>query len=124
MGVAQQFEVSATRVKYLIEQLVKPDLDPRKNLDAPVLRQDVLSMKDLKEGMILQGTIRNVVDFGAFVDIGVKVNGLVHKSQIANQYVKNPRNFLRVGEVRKFRILSVDSLRKRINLTLKNVVEE
>jgi uncharacterized protein len=122
--VAQQFNVPPTRVKYLIEQLSKPDLDPRENLDAPVLRQDVLSMKDLKEGMILQGTIRNVVDFGAFVDIGVKVNGLVHKSQIANQYLKNPRNFLKVGEVKKFRILSLDITRKRINLSLKNVIEE
>ncbi|MHA1856123.1 MAG: Tex family protein [Promethearchaeota archaeon] len=118
---ARKFGVDANKIRYLVEQLRKPDLDPRDESEGPVLRQDVLSIDDLKEGMILKGTIRNVVDFGAFVDIGVKINGLVHKSQIANQYVKNPQDFLSVGDVKDFMIFKVDKERKRIQLSLKLV---
>ncbi len=121
---AAKFEVEPNKIRYLVEQLRKPDLDPRDDSDGPVLRQDVLSIDDLKEGMILKGTIRNVVDFGAFVDIGVKINGLVHKSQIANQYVKNPQDFLSVGEVKDFMIFKVDKARKRIQLSLKQIPQE
>ncbi|MHA1512322.1 MAG: Tex-like N-terminal domain-containing protein [Promethearchaeota archaeon] len=121
---AAKFEVDANKIRYLVEQLRKPDLDPRDDSDGPVLRQDVLSIDHLKEGMILKGTIRNVVDFGAFVDIGVKINGLVHKSQIANQYVKNPQDFLSVGEVKDFMIFKVDKERKRIQLSLKLIPQE
>ncbi len=121
---AAKFEVEPNKIRYLVEQLRKPDLDPRDDSDGPVLRQDVLSIDDLKEGMILKGTIRNVVDFGAFVDIGVKINGLVHKSQITNQYVKNPQDFLSVGEVKDFMIFKVDKARKRIQLSLKLIPQE
>ena len=86
--------------------------------------QDILSIDDLKEGMILKGTIRNVLDFGAFGDIGVRSNGLVHKSQIANQFVKNPHDFLAVGDVKEFKIIGIDLARNRIQLSLKQILSK
>ena len=121
---AKKLNVEPNRIRYLAEQLQKPNLDPREKLDPVILRQDVLSMDDLKEGMILKGTIRNVIDFGAFVDIGVKVNGLVHKSQIANQFVKNPHDFLAVGDVKEFMIIGIDLTRNRIQLSIKQVLSK
>jgi len=118
-GLAKQYNEDPDKIRYLIDQLIKPDLDPRDSLAAPILRKDVLSIDDLKEGMIIKGTIRNVVDFGAFVDIGVKVNGLVHKSEIANKFVSNPAEYLAVGDVKDFMVLSVDKARSRIQLSLK-----
>ncbi len=121
-SVAKKFNVEPNSIRYLIEQLRKPNLDPREKLDSVILRSDVLSIDDLKEGMIVKGTIRNVVDFGAFVDIGVKINGLVHKSQIADQYVKNPHEFLAVGDVKDFMITSIDKERHRIQLSIKQIL--
>jgi len=120
-SLVRKYGVERDKIRYLIDQLMKPTLDPRDALDAPILRQDVLSIEDLKEGMIVKGTVRNVVDFGAFCDIGVKYDGLVHKSQIANQFVQNPHDFLKVGEVYDFMIIGVDLGRKRIQLSIKQV---
>ena len=95
--------------------------DPRDELPPPLLREDVLDMKDLKEGMILQGTVRNVIDFGAFVDIGVHQDGLVHISQISEKFIRHPSDVLKVGDVVKVKILGVDLAKKRISLTMKEV---
>ena len=89
-------------------------------MPAPVLRSDVLEMRDLKEGMILKGTVRNVIDFGAFVDIGVHQDGLVHISQLANKLVKHPLDVVSVGDIVEVKVLSVDPAKKRIQLTMKS----
>ena len=121
---SQKFKVTPERIKFLVEQLRKPDLDPRDECTPPILRKDVLSIEDLKEGMIVKGTVRNVVDFGAFVDIGIKYNGLIHKSEIADQYVKDPRAFLKIGDAFDLMITSIDIARHRIQLSLKRVPEK
>jgi len=90
-------------------------------LPPPLLRQDVLSIEDLKEGMVLNGTVRNVVDFGAFVDIGVKQDGLVHISQLADRYVKNPFEVVSVGDVVKVKVINIDAARGRIGLSMREV---
>lgn len=105
----------------IIKELVKPGRDPRDELPAPILRTDVLEMKDLKPGMELSGTVRNVIDFGVFVDIGVHQDGLVHISQVCNKYIKHPSEVVSVGDVVKVKVLEVDEKRKRISLTMKGV---
>jgi len=105
----------------ILADLEKPGRDPRDELPKPILKNDVLSMKDLKEGMVLKGTVRNVVDFGAFVDIGVKHDGLVHISQIANRYIKDPNEIVAVGDIVDVKILSVDTAKERIGLSMKNL---
>ncbi len=102
----------------IIESLEKPNRDPRDQMDKPILRSDVLSMEDLREGMILKGTVRNVVDFGAFVDIGVKQDGLVHLSKMANRYIKHPLDVVSVGDVIEVKITSIDIDRGRIGLSM------
>jgi uncharacterized protein len=102
----------------IIENLEKPGLDPRDNMPKPILKSDVLKMEDLKEGMILKGTVRNVVDFGAFVDIGVKQDGLVHVSQMAKKYVKNPLEIAAAGDVIEVKVVSIDLERGRIGLSM------
>ena len=106
-------------IRDILESLAKPGRDPRDELPPPLLRQDVLKMEDLKEGMILKGTVRNVVDFGAFVDIGVKQDGLVHVSQMADRYVKNPFEVVSVGDVVTVKVIKVDLERGRIGLSMK-----
>ena len=106
-------------LKDIIEELEKPGRDVRDTLPPPVLREDVLEMEDLKPDMILTGTVRNVIDFGAFVDIGVHQDGLVHISQICDRYIKHPAEVLSVGDVVKVKVLSVDIAKKRIALTMK-----
>ena len=103
----------------IIKELLQPGRDPRDELPPPMLRTDVLDMKDLKPGMELQGTVRNVIDFGAFVDIGVHQDGLVHLSQICDKYIKHPSEVLKVGDVVTVKVLSVDLEKKRISLTMK-----
>ncbi len=103
----------------VIAELKKPGRDPRDEVQAPVLRSDVLSMEDLKEGMVLTGTVRNVIDFGAFVDIGVHQDGLVHISELSDTYVKHPLDVVKVGDIVKVRVLSVDAGKKRIALSMK-----
>ena len=103
---------------------MKPGRDPRDDLPAPILRTDVLEMKDLKSGMVLSGTVRNVIDFGVFVDIGVHQDGLVHISQVANHKVRHPSEVVQVGDIVKVMVLDVDEKRKRISLTMKNLPKE
>ena len=108
----------------ILDNLEKPGLDPRDALPRPILRQDVLKLEDLKPGMILQGTVRNVVDFGAFVDIGVKQDGLVHVSELADHFVRDPHTVVAVGQVMPVRVLSVDTARGRIQLSMRGVEED
>ncbi|HAB00199.1 MAG TPA: RNA-binding transcriptional accessory protein, partial [Ruminococcaceae bacterium] len=103
----------------IITELMKPGRDPRDELAKPLLKTDVMELKDLKPDMILDGTVRNVIDFGAFVDIGVHEDGLVHISQICNRYIRHPSEVLKVGDIVKVKVLSVDMQRKRIALTMK-----
>ena len=105
----------------IAKELSKPGRDPRDELPAPILRKDVLEMKDLKPGMELTGTVRNVIDFGVFVDIGVHQDGLVHISQVCSKFIKHPSEVVSVGDVVKVRVLEVDEKRKRISLTMKDV---
>jgi uncharacterized protein len=119
--LADLLEVGEPTLADILESLAKPGRDPRDELPPPLLRQDVLKMEDLKEGMILKGTVRNVVDFGAFVDIGVKQDGLVHVSQMANRYVKNPFEVVSVGDVVTVKVVKVDMERGRIGLSMKDL---
>jgi uncharacterized protein len=119
--LASLLEVGEPTLTDILEALAKPGRDPRDELPLPLLRQDVLSMEDLKEGMILNGTVRNIVDFGIFVDIGVKQDGLVHISQLANRYVKSPFEVAKVGDVVKVKVIKVDAERGRISLSMKEV---
>ena len=103
----------------ILKELEKPGRDPREEMPGPILRHDVMSMSDLKEGMILKGTVRNVVDFGAFVDIGVHEDGLVHISQLnAKRFVKHPLEVVSVGDIVEVKVLGVDEKKKRISLTM------
>jgi len=117
--LAGELGTGAPTLKDILDNLEKPGLDPRDSLPKPILRQDVLKMEDLKPGMILQGTVRNVVDFGAFVDIGVKQDGLVHVSEMADRFVRNPLEVVGVGDVVTVRVLGVDLARGRVQLSMK-----
>ncbi len=119
--LADRLEVGVPTLRDILDALAKPGRDPRDELPPPLLRQDVLSMEDLQEGMVLTGTVRNVVDFGAFVDIGVKQDGLVHISQLANRFVKDPFEVVKVGDVVKVKVINVDLKRGRIGLSMKDV---
>jgi uncharacterized protein len=119
--LAALLEVGELTLADILESLAKPGRDPRDELPPPLLRQDVLKMEDLKEGMILTGVVRNVVDFGAFVDIGVKQDGLVHISQMADRYVRNPFEVVSVGDVVKVKVINVDLDRGRIGLSMKDL---
>ena len=103
----------------LVKELEKPARDPREDMPKPILRSDVLEIKDLKPGMILKGTVRNVIDFGAFVDIGVHQDGLVHISQICDRYIKHPLEAVSVGDIVDVQVMSVDVKKQRIQLTMK-----
>jgi len=117
---AEQLGIGVPTLNDIVTELLRPGRDPRDELPAPMLRTDVLSMEDLKAGMELDGTVRNVIDFGAFVDIGVHQDGLVHISQICDKYIKHPGEVLKVGDIVKVRVLSVDTAKKRIALTMKS----
>ena len=112
-------EIGEITLRDIVKELEKPARDPRDEMPKPVLRTDVLDMKDLKEGMILKGTVRNVIDFGAFVDIGVHQDGLLHISQITNRFIKHPMEVLSIGDIIEVKVLSVDMERKQIKLTMK-----
>ncbi|MGM9525681.1 MAG: Tex family protein [Peptococcaceae bacterium] len=122
--MAQQLEIGEPTLRDIIAALQRPGRDPREELDPPLLRSDVLSMEDLKPGMELMGTVRNVVDFGAFVDIGVKQDGLIHISQFGDKYIKHPMEVVSVGDIIKVRVLDVDLRRNRIALTRKTGEEQ
>ncbi len=117
--LTEELQVGALTLQDIVEELEKPGRDPRNDMPKPILRTDVLEMKDLKEGMILKGTVRNVIDFGAFVDIGVHQDGLVHISQMSEKYIKHPLEVVSVGDIVDVQVLSVDTARKRIQLTMK-----
>ena len=117
--LAQELEVGELTLLDIVKELEKPGRDPRDEMPKPVLRTDVLDMKDLKEGMILKGTVRNVIDFGAFVDIGVHQDGLVHISQMTDRYIKHPLEVVSVGDIVEVKVLSMDLQKKRIQLTMK-----
>ena len=119
--IAKKVGVGLPTLNDILENLEKPGLDPRDALPAPILRHDVLKMDDLETGMILQGTVRNVVDFGAFVDIGVKQDGLVHISELADRFVKDPLTVVAVGQVVQVRVLKVDKQRGRVQLSMKGI---
>mgnify|MGYP003289263546 CR=1 FL=1 len=119
--IAAELEIGVPTVKDIIKELQKPGRDPRDDMPKPVLRSDVLKMEDLKEDMILTGTVRNVIDFGAFVDIGVKNDGLVHISEMSEKYVKNPMDVVSVGDIVKVRVIKIDLEKKKVSLSMKNV---
>ena len=118
-ALAEKIGVGLPTLDDIVKELSKPGRDPRDEMPAPMLRSDVLDIKDLKEGMELKGTVRNVIDFGAFVDIGVHQDGLVHISQICDRYIKHPSEVLKVGDIVNVKILSVDPVKNRISLTMR-----
>ena len=119
--VAKKIGVGVPTLVDMIKELIKPGRDIREEMPKPVLRSDLLSLEDLKEGMVLSGVVRNVIDFGAFVDIGVHQDGLVHISQICDRYIKHPSEVLKVGDHVQVKVLSVDLVKKRIALTMKDI---
>ena len=119
-AVAAELGIGEITLEDILEELEKPARDPRDEMPLPVLRTDVLEMKDLKEGMVLKGTVRNVIDFGAFVDIGVHQDGLVHISQLSgSRFVKHPLDVVSVGDIVDVKVLGVDLKKQRIQLTMK-----
>lgn len=123
-ALAEELKIGEPTLVDIIEELKKPGRDPREDLPPPLLKRDVLDIKDLKPGMVLTGTVRNVADFGAFVDIGVHQDGLVHISQLADRFVKNPMEVVSVGDIVTVRVLEIDPARKRISLTMRDVKQD
>ena len=117
--MAKELEIGEMTLKDIIEELSKPGRDPREDMPKPILRQDVLKLEDLQEGMILTGTVRNVIDFGAFVDIGVKYDGLVHISEMSDKFIKNPSDLVSVGDIVKVKVIKIDRERKKVGLSMK-----
>lgn len=117
--LAEELEIGEMTLQDIVKELEKPARDPRDEMPKPILRTDVLEMKDLTPGMILKGTVRNVIDFGAFVDIGVHQDGLVHISQMTERYIKHPLEAVSVGDIVEVKVMSVDVAKKRIQLTMK-----
>ncbi len=122
--VAKECGVGVPTLNDIVNELLKPGRDIRESMPKPILRSDILSMEDLKEGMVLSGTVRNVIDFGAFVDIGVHQDGLVHISQISDSFIRHPSEALKVGQHVDVKVLSVDPVKKRISLTMKGIEKE
>ena len=119
--VASELEIGKPTLTDIIEELSKPGRDPRDEMPKPILRQDVLKFEDLREGMILTGTVRNVIDFGAFVDIGVKHDGLVHISELSDKFVKNPSDFVSIGDIVKVKVIGIDNERQKVKLSMKGL---
>ena len=117
--MAEELGIGEITLTDILKELEKPARDPREDMPAPILRSDVLDMKDLKPDMILKGTVRNVIDFGVFVDIGVHQDGLVHISQITDRFIKHPLEAVSVGDIVEVKVLDVDIAKKRISLTMK-----
>ena len=116
---AKELEIGEMTLKDIIDELIKPGRDPREDMPKPILRSDVLKLEDLKEGMILTGTVRNVIDFGAFIDIGVKHDGLVHISEMSDKYIKNPSDIVSVGDIVKVKVIKIDMERQKVGLSMK-----
>ena len=120
-SMAKELDIGELTLKDIIDELSKPGRDPREDLPKPILRSDVLKFEDLKEDMVLNGTVRNVTDFGAFVDIGVKHDGLVHISQLSDRFVKNPSEVVSVGDVVKVKVIGIDNERQKVSLSMRDV---
>jgi len=119
--MAEELNVGALTLEDIIKELSKPGRDPREDMPKPILKSDVLKLEDLKEGMILNGTVRNVIDFGAFVDIGVKHDGLVHISELSDKFVKNPRDVVSVGDIVKVKVIGIDLEKQKVALSMKGI---
>ena len=118
VSMAQELEIGPETLKDIVADLLKPGRDLRDSFDAPVLRQDVLDLKDLKIGQKLEGVVRNVVDFGAFVDIGIHEDGLIHISQMSQQFIKHPSQVVSVGDLVTVWVYKIDLEREKVNLSL------
>ena len=119
--MANELGIGEITLRDIVKELEKPARDPRDDMPKPILRSDVLEMKDLKEGMVLKGTVRNVIDFGAFVDIGVHQDGLVHISEMTERFIKHPLEAVSVGDIVDVRVIGVDMKKKRISLSMKGL---
>jgi len=117
----EELGIGAMTLSDIVNELAKPGRDPRDELPAPLLRTDIADIDSLQPGMILSGTVRNVIDFGAFIDIGVHQDGLVHISQLSESYVKHPLDVVKIGDIVKVKVLDIDSSKKRISLTMKGI---
>ena len=117
--MAKQLGIGEMTLSDIVEELSKPGRDPREDMPKPILRNDVLKLEDLKEGMVLTGTVRNVIDFGAFVDIGVKHDGLVHISEMSDKFIKNPSDLVSVGDIIKVKVIKIDKDRQKVGLSMK-----
>lgn len=117
--LASKFNIGEPTLKDIINELIKPGRDPREDMPKPILRSDVLSFDDLRDGMILTGTVRNVTDFGAFVDVGVKHDGLVHISEMSDKFIKNPSEVVSVGDIVKVQVIGIDKDRQKVKLSMK-----
>ena len=119
--MAKELGIGEITLRDIVKELEKPARDPRDDMPKPILRSDVLDMKDLKEGMVLKGTVRNVIDFGAFVDIGVHQDGLVHVSEMTERFIKHPLEAVSVGDIVDVRVIGVDMKKRRISLSMKGL---
>ena len=117
--MSKELDVGSLTLKDIIDEISKPGRDPRESMPKPILRSDVLKFEDLTEGMVLNGTVRNVIDFGAFVDIGVKYDGLVHISEMSERYVKNPSEIVSVGDIVKVKVINIDNEKHKVSLSMK-----
>ena len=117
--MAKELDVGELTLKDIIDEILKPGRDPREAMPKPLLRSDILKFEHLQMGMILNGTVRNVIDFGAFVDIGVKYDGLVHISEMSNKFVKNPSEIVSVGDIVKVKVIGLDQERHKVSLSMK-----
>ena len=121
--ISEKLNIGQMTLQDIIKELSKPGRDPRENMPKPILRSDVLKFEDLKEGMILNGTVRNITDFGAFVDIGIKNDGLVHISEMSDKYIKSPNEVVSVGDIIKVIVIGIDNDKKKVKLSMKNILE-
>jgi len=117
--IAKELDIGEITLEDIIGELIKPGRDPREEMPKPILRNDVLKLEDLTEGMCLNGTVRNVIDFGAFIDIGVKHDGLVHISEMSNRFIKHPSEVVSVGDVVKVKVIGIDKERQKVSLSMK-----
>ena len=120
LDMERKYDVSDTVIRDIIDEIKKPNRDPRDGFPKPIMQKGVVKFEDLSVGMKVNGKVKNVVDFGAFVDIGIKETALIHVSQMSNSYIKSPSEVLKVGDVKEFKIIEIDPARKRISLSLKD----
>ena len=119
--LAKELNVGEMTLQDIAKELSKPGRDPREDMPKPILRSDVLKFEDLREGMILTGTVRNITDFGAFVDVGVKHDGLVHISELSDKFVKKPSDVVLIGDIVKVKVIGIDNERQKVKLSMKGI---